>query len=159
MSNTRPRQLRRTASVAENRLWYVLRNRGLGGWKFVRQLPIGPYIADFACREAALVIEVDGGQHAENGADEKRTEFLNAEGYSVLRFWNNDVLNNRDTVCELILGVIEGVPSPHLRFAPATLSPMGRGIRGLRAAAASHRQQLARALPFPSGRGEERPGN
>ena len=149
--NTRPRELRRNASIAENRLWYVLRNRGLAGLKFVRQFPVGPYITDFACREAALVIELDGGQHADNATDAVRTAFLNTEGYSVLRFWNDEVLNHRDTVCELILGVIDGSPSPDLRFAPATLSPMGRGIRGLRAAASSHRQSLARSIPLPIG--------
>jgi very-short-patch-repair endonuclease len=156
--NTRPRELRRNASIAENRLWYVLRNRGLAGLKFVRQFPVGPYITDFACREAALVIELDGGQHADNATDAVRTAFLNTEGYSVLRFWNDEVLNHRDTVCELILGVIDGSPSPDLRFAPATLSPMGRGIRGLRAAASSHRQALARSIPLPIGEKSPRSG-
>ena len=156
--NTRPRELRRNASIAENRLWYVLRNRGLAGLKFVRQFPVGPYITDFACREAALVIELDGGQHADNATDAVRTAFLNTEGYSVLRFWNDEVLNHRDTVCELILGVIDGSPSPDLRFAPATLSPMGRGIRGLRAAASSHRQALARSIPLPIGERSPRSG-
>ena len=156
--NTRPRELRRNASIAENRLWYVLRNRGLAGLRFVRQFPVRPYITDFACREAALVIELDGGQHADNATDAVRTAFLNAEGYSVLRFWNDEVLNHRDTVCELILGVIDGSPSPDLRFAPATLSPMGRGIRGLRAAASSHRQALARSIPLPIGEKSPRSG-
>ena len=156
--NTRPRELRRNASIAENRLWYVLRNRGLAGLKFVRQFPVGPYITDFACREAALVVELDGGQHADNATDAVRTAFLNAEGYSVLRFWNDEVLNHRDTVCELILGVIDGSPSPDLCFAPATLSPMGRGIRGLRAAASSHRQALARSIPLPIGEKSPRSG-
>ncbi len=155
---TRPSQLRRNASSAENRLWHVLRNRGLNGFKFVRQFPVRPYITDFACREAALVIELDGGQHAEDAADEIRTAFLNAEGYSVLRFWNDEVLKSPDTVCELILGVIEGSPSPDLRFAPATLSPMGRGIRGRRAAASSHRQALARSIPLPIGERSPRSG-
>lgn len=148
---TRPRQLRRNATDAENRLWYVLRNRGLGGQKFVRQFPVGPYIADFACREAALIVELDGGQHADNAKDLSRTTYLNAEGYGVLRFWNNEVLQNRDGVLWAIKTVIDGAPSPDLRFAPATLSPMGRGIRGVRATASSHRQALARSLPLPFG--------
>jgi very-short-patch-repair endonuclease len=155
---TRPRQLRRNASMAENRLWYILRNRGLNRLKFVRQFPVGPYIADFACREAALIVELDGGQHAENAADEKRTAFLNKEGYAVLRFWNDDVIQNRDEVCLAILRVIEGAPSPDLRFAPATLSPMGRGIRGVRATASSHRQVLARSIPLPIGETSPRSG-
>ncbi|MBO9590364.1 endonuclease domain-containing protein [Devosia sp.] len=148
---TRPRQLRRNATDAENRLWYVLRNRSLGGWKFVRQFPVGPYIADFACREAALIVELDGGQHADNANDFIRTKYLNAQGYGVLRFWNGDVLQNRDAVMWAIQSTIEGSPSPDLRFAPATLSPMGRGIRGVRAVASSHRQALARSIPLPIG--------
>lgn len=127
--------------MAENRLWYVLRNRGLHGHKFVRQFPVGPYTADFACREAALIVELDGGQHAENRTDEMRTAMLNGEGYSVLRFWNDEVIRNRDTVCALILGVIEGSPSPDLRFAPATLSPSGRGTRGAR----GRRREISRS--------------
>ncbi|RYE57014.1 MAG: endonuclease domain-containing protein [Rhizobiaceae bacterium] len=132
---TRPRQLRRNATDAENRLWYVLRNRGLGGHKFVRQMAIGPFIADFVCREAGLIVELDGGQHGENAEDIRRTTYLNAEGYSVLRFWNNEVMDNRDGVLEAISRTIAAAPSPDLRFAPATLSPTGRGIRGARAAA------------------------
>ncbi|MBJ3785869.1 endonuclease domain-containing protein [Devosia sediminis] len=155
--NTRPRQLRKNASDAENRLWYVLRNRGLSGLKFNRQFAVGPYIADFACREAALIVELDGGQHAGNMADENRTTFLNAEGYSVLRFWNDEVLKHRDTVCELILGVIEGSPSPDLRFAPATLSPSGRGIRGVRAAAGAQFLNQARSVLLPPGEKVARP--
>jgi very-short-patch-repair endonuclease len=123
--STRPRQLRRDASIAENRLWYVLRNRNLVGLKFVRQFPVGPCFADFVCREMALIVELDGGQHEDNAGDVKRTAFLNAEGYSVLRFWNNEVLDNRDGVVSTILRVIEGSPSPDLRFAPATLSREG----------------------------------
>lgn len=146
-----PRQLRRNATDAENRLWYVLRNRGLDGWKFVRQFPVGRYIADFACREAALIVELDGGQHADKANGLSRTTYLNSEGYGVLRFWNNELMENRDGVQEAILRVIDGSPSPDLRFAPATLSPMGRGIRGVRAAASSHRQALARSIPLPIG--------
>src|SRR5690606_5991193 len=120
--STRPRQLRRDATDAESRLWYVLRNRGLGAHKFVRQMAIGPFIADFVCREVGLIIELDGGQHAESADDLRRTTYLNAEGYSVLRFWNNEVMDNRDGVLEAISRTIAGAPSPDLRFAPATLS-------------------------------------
>ena len=154
---TRPRQLRQNASIAENRLWYVLRNRGLAGRKFIRQFPIGPYIVDFACREAALVVELDGGQHAENASDATRTAFLNKEGYSVLRFWNSEVLGNRDGVVSTILRVIEGSPSPDLRFAPATLSPRGRGVRGLRAADSAKASFLARSVLLPVGEKVARP--
>jgi len=149
--NTRPRQLRRNATIAENRLWYILRNRGVAGRKFVRQFPIGPYIADFVCREVGLVVEADGGQHAAGNADAIRTGYLNAQGYAVLRFWNNEIIESRDEVACAILSVIDGTPSPDLRFAPATLSPMGRGIRGIRATASSQRVALARSVPLPIG--------
>jgi hypothetical protein len=101
-----------------------------------------------------LIVELDGGQHSDSASDERRTAFLNAEGYSVLRFWNNDVLENRDGVVETMLRVIGGDPSPDLRFAPATLSPTGRGIRGERAAAAALVSQSAKqeqSIPLPVG--------
>ncbi|WP_082511673.1 endonuclease domain-containing protein [Devosia sp. Leaf420] len=154
---TRPRQLRRNATDAENRLWYVLRNRGLDGRKFVRQFQIGPYIADFACREAALIVELDGGQHADNANDLSRTTYLNAQGYGVLRFWNNEVLQNRDGVLEAISRVIDSTPSPDLRFAPATLSPRGRGIRGVRAANGANFIHEARSILLPLGEKVARP--
>ena len=144
----RARLLRKNGTTAENRLWYVLRNRNLGGLKFVRQLPIGPYFADFACREIALIIELDGGQHNARAADERRTAFLCRQGYSVLRFWNNEVLGNRDGVIASISNLIAGGPPPGLRFAPATLSPTGRGTRGAHAASASF---VARSFPLPVG--------
>jgi very-short-patch-repair endonuclease len=143
--------LRQDSTPAENRLWYVLRNRGLAGRKFVRQVPIGPYIADFVCREIGLVVELDGGQHATSTSDEVRTAYLNAQGYSVLRFWNNEVLENRDGVLSAIQSIFDSSPSSDLRFAPATLSPMGRGTRGVRAAASSQRIALARSIPLPIG--------
>ena len=149
--NTRSRELRRNASTAENRLWYVLRNRGFDRHKFVRQMPVGPYIADFACREIGLIIELDGGQHATSTTDASRTAYLNSQGYSVLRFWNNEVIENRDGVLFSIRSVIESIPSPDLRYAPATLSPMGRGTRGIRAAASSQRVALAKSIPLPVG--------
>jgi very-short-patch-repair endonuclease len=149
--NPRPRQLRKNATLAENHLWYILRNRGVASHKFVRQLAIGPYIVDFACREIALIIELDGGQHAVSTTDAARTAYLNTQGYSVLRFWNNEALDNRDGVVHAILSVIDGSPSPDLRYAPATLNPLGRGISGIRAAASSQRVALARSIPLPIG--------
>lgn len=74
-----------------------------------------------------LVVELDGGQHAESGYDERRTAFLAAQGYGVLRFWNSDVLSNTDGVLEALQRTLKSGPSPDLRFAPATLSPEGRG--------------------------------
>src|SRR3546814_5481332 len=86
---------------AERRLWYYLRGRRLEGTKFVSQFPIGPHVADFACREAHLVIELDGGQHRE-AVDGPRTAVIEAFGYRVICFWNNDVLNNTEGVLETI---------------------------------------------------------
>ncbi|HEX8841057.1 MAG TPA: DUF559 domain-containing protein [Sphingomicrobium sp.] len=95
------RKLRRDSTEAEKRLWYLLRGRGLEGAKFVRQLPIGPYVADFGCRAARLAIELDGGQHSAE-IDAPRTEIIEAFGYRVIRFWNNDVLQNTEGVLETI---------------------------------------------------------
>lgn len=132
-ATARARQLRKGAPDAENRLWYVLRNRNLAGRKFVRQFAIDPYIADFACREAALVIELDGGQHADSASDARRTAHLNREGYTVLRFWNNEVMSNRDGVVLAILSVIEDAPLPGLRLWPAIPHSSGPAARGMRA--------------------------
>ena len=138
-SVSRARSLRSTQTDAEAKLGSILRARQLDGYKFVRQFAIGPYFADFACREAALIIEVDGGQHAESAHDEKRTAFLNADGYCVLRLWNDDVLTNLDGVWLSISSTLAPNPSPDLRFAPATLAPQGRGEGGARAATTKQR--------------------
>ena len=122
--------LRANMTDAERKLWSHIRDRQLLGFKFVRQLPIGPFIADFACREADLVIELDGGQHAENVRDEQRTVVLAEHGYGVLRFWNGDVLTNIDGVLEAIAEHLAKAPSPGLRFAKPDLSPEGRGGEG-----------------------------
>jgi very-short-patch-repair endonuclease len=137
----------------------MLRNRNIDGFKFVRQFAIEPFVVDFACREAALVIEIDGSQHASSVPDEKRTTFLNREGYSVLRFWNTEVLENRAGVLEAILGVLHDTPSPGLRFAPADLSPTGRGKKGKRASSATAARSSGRAsLPLPVGERSPRSG-
>ncbi len=104
----RARELRRNETEVERRLWYALRDRGIAGAKFRRQVPVGPYVADFACITHKLVIELDGGQHAENTeADAARTRVLGARGFRVLRFWNNDVMENLDGIIETIRAVIE----------------------------------------------------
>jgi very-short-patch-repair endonuclease len=97
------RRLRGQQTDAERKLWFALRDRRLGGFKFVRQEAIGPFIVDFVCRDKNLVIEVDGGQHAESAADARRDAYLAREGYRVMRFWNNDVLSNREGVLLTIL--------------------------------------------------------
>ena len=93
------RRLRRDMTEAERKLWSRLRNRQMRGLKFRRQMPIEGFIADFACVEARLVIEVDGGQHAEAAeADRMRSDAIESAAYLVIRFWNRDVLQNIDTV-------------------------------------------------------------
>ena len=91
----RARKRRSAMTDAESKLWRLLRQRQLDGCKFRRQVPIGRYIADLACHEAKLIIEVDGGQHDRQSENEiRRTEFLMGQGYRLLRFWNHDVLAN-----------------------------------------------------------------
>ncbi|TVV71556.1 endonuclease domain-containing protein [Sphingomonas solaris] len=96
------RKLRASATDAERLMWSRLRARQLEDAKFVRQFPIGPHVADFVCRSARLVIELDGGQHADNDADLERTRVIETFGYTVARFWNNDVMANIDGVLEAI---------------------------------------------------------
>jgi very-short-patch-repair endonuclease len=104
----RARTLRENATDAETQLWYHLRDRRLAGYKFRRQRSVGPYFADFACLDAKLIVELDGGQHADAIAyDEDRTRFMEAEGFRVLRFWNNDVLKQVDLVKEQILQALQ----------------------------------------------------
>ena len=95
------RNLRRRSTDAENRLWYHLRGRRFEGAKFLCQYPIGPHVADFACRSARLAIELDGGQHSPE-IDAPRTQVVEAFGYRIIRFWNNDVLQNTEGVLEII---------------------------------------------------------
>ena len=100
MDNTaRARQLRKNLTDAERALWKILRKRQVSGCRFRRQAPIGPYIVDFVCFDNRLIIEVDGGQHTEQEAyDTARTEWLEAGGFRVIRFWNNQVLEEMDAV-------------------------------------------------------------
>ena len=95
------RTLRRASTDAELRLWRYLRSRRLEGAKFLRQFPIGPRVADFACRDLHLAIELDGGQHSP-GVEAARTQVIEAFGYRIIRFWNNDVLENTEGVLEVI---------------------------------------------------------
>ena len=97
------RRLRSDQTNPENRLWSRLRARQLEGFKFRRQHSIGPFVADFFCLEAKLVIELDGSQHH----DERRTEFIRDAGYTVLRFWNHEVINAIDEVLQRIADAIE----------------------------------------------------
>ena len=96
------RKLRGDMTHAERRLWSHLRASQLDGIKFIRQHPIGDFVVDFACRSARLAVELDGGQHADDLADDGRTKIIEAHGYRVIRFWNHDVLQNTDGVLTAI---------------------------------------------------------
>jgi len=103
MSTARARRLRRDLTDAEKRLWSRLRRAQINGLSFRRQEPIGRYVVDFVCYAKRLVIEVDGGQHdLQAGRDAARTDWLRAQGFRMLRFWNNEVLENTDGVLEVI---------------------------------------------------------
>lgn len=118
----RATELRKNATRAELTLWDQLRNRQVRGVRFNFQRPIGPYICDFVARTPKLIVEVDGGQHALNvETDARRTAFLKMRGYRLIRFWNNDVLENIEGVVAAIEQALADRPSP---------TPPGNG-RGL----------------------------
>jgi very-short-patch-repair endonuclease len=101
---------------AEKQLWFRLRRKKMAGFRFRRQVPIGSYIADFACLSARLIIEIDGRRHSKQDGhflDEKRTEWLEARGYQVLRFWNSDVLSDIDRVTGFVYNALCGRSAPH----------------------------------------------
>jgi len=120
----RARELRHVENEAEDKLWSELRSRRLNGYKFVQQHRIGPYYADFACRDHNLVVEVDGSQHVNAARDAIRDTTMTRNGWSVLRFWHIDVLQQRRQVCETILAVLDGrlkerTEALDLKFYPA----------------------------------------
>ena len=107
------KHMRHEPTPAEARFWFHAKNRGIGGMKFRRQVPIGPFIADFLCQEARLIVEIDGGQHRE-ARDAKRDAFLKASGFRVLRFWNSDVMADMSAVVDTILAELAAPPQPAL---------------------------------------------
>ncbi|WP_355606913.1 endonuclease domain-containing protein [Xanthomonas cannabis] len=117
---TNARALRTAMTDAERALWRCLRANQPRGFKFRRQHPIPPYIADFCCVDAMLIVELDGSQHQEV-SDQARTQWLQSKGWTVLRFWNNDVLLSLDAVVEAIFKTV-AIPYPHPHP-----SPDGRG--------------------------------
>jgi very-short-patch-repair endonuclease len=121
----RARELRAQPTEMEIRLWHHLRNRKLIGFKFRRQVPLGRYIVDFVCVERSLVVEVDGGQHGLGTKYERdRQQWLEAQGWRVLRFWNNEVKENLAGVLETIAEALRpGASSPH----PPPLPQAGEG--------------------------------
>ncbi len=122
MNTQYARDLRKNATECEQRLWFHLRAHCLQGFKFKRQQPIGPYIVDFICFETRCIVEADGGQHAEQiGYDENRDDWLRQRGFTVLRFWNNEILTNTNGVLERILEVCLKNRNP----SPQPLPPRG----------------------------------
>ena len=117
------KRLRRTMTKAETVLWTVLKGRARGGWKFRRQHPVGPYIADFACVEAKLIVEVDGATHAQDreiSRDQRRTDFLQAQGFEVLRVTNIGIYEDLD-------GVVRMIDAALAPLGPSGHSPRKRG--------------------------------
>ena len=114
------KRLRQNMTDAERALWFELRGRRLQGYKFKRQWTLGPCIVDFCCWEARLIVEVDGGQHSPE-RDRTRTAWLEAQGYRVLRFWNNDVLQNLEGV---LAAIAADLSHPH----PNPLPQAGEGV-------------------------------
>ncbi|WP_353653178.1 endonuclease domain-containing protein [Porphyrobacter sp. SLTP] len=107
------KKMRREPTEAEAKLWSMLRGARLCGLKFKRQEQVGDYIVDFVCFGARLIVEADGGQHAESVHDAVRDDWLRAQGFRVLRFWNNDILGNPDGVARVILDAAQGpLPNP-----------------------------------------------
>jgi very-short-patch-repair endonuclease len=108
------RRLRSDMTEAELALWLQLRDRRLAGFKFRRQFPVGPFFADFACWQARLIVELDGGQHSVQVAyDQQRTHFLEQQCFTVIRFWNDEVLLNWEGVRQVILWHLQRKISPH----------------------------------------------
>ena len=120
--------MRHEPTLAEQALWRLLRDRRLEQYKFRRQARIDPYIVDFVCLERRLIIEADGGQHAESDHDARRDAFLVREGFSVLRFWNNDILTNPAAVFDAVYAAL-ATPHPPKPAAWAPPSPArGEGL-------------------------------
>jgi very-short-patch-repair endonuclease len=129
----RARALRGAPTDAELRLWRLLRDRRLSDLKFRRQVPIGPYIVDYLCVASRLIIEADGSQHAGNRSDEARDVYLLRKGWRVLRFWNHEVIQNRDGVLETILAHARPAnqADPHPAGSAGHLLPEGEGTADL----------------------------
>jgi very-short-patch-repair endonuclease len=124
------RQLRSRMTDAERKLWFALKDRRFAAFKFRRQVPVGPYVADFLCFELRLIIEVDGGQHADSVRDVERDNWLTRNEFRVLRFWNNDVLGNLEGVLTRLAEQMDRTPHPSSRWRETPPSPArGEGRR------------------------------
>ena len=124
MSRNQAKSLRANMTEAERRLWYHLRAHRFAGMKFRRQAPVGPYIVDFASLKKNLIVEVDGSQHADSESDRRSTQWLEDQGFRILRFWNNEVLSNTGGVLEAIM-IAATNPSPGVSLRDAPPSPTG----------------------------------
>ena len=124
----RAKAMRAGQTPAEHRLWQSLRGKRFAGYKFRRQLPIDHYIADFVCLDRRLIVEADGGQHAESKRDERRDAYLTAQGFRILRFWNSDLFDNEEGVLTLILDALQSpLPSAASRLPPSPARGGGVG--------------------------------
>jgi very-short-patch-repair endonuclease len=122
--------LRKSPTDAEKIMWQAMRNRQVAGLKFRRQYPVDHYIPDFVCFDPKVIIEIDGGQHADSRTDKRRDEYLISQGFRIFRFWNNDVLANLEGVLEFIgAELIKAVPGPTTPLTPTLSRPL-RGGRG-----------------------------
>ncbi len=158
------RVLRSNMTSAEQRLWRQLRAHRLGGQKFRRQQPLGPYVVDFVHFGARLIVEADGGQHIESVRDQQRDAWLRAQGFTVLRFWNNEILGNEGAVLEVIFAAVTAALAEKQPSPPAPLPQRERGagqwpftskwraqVKG-----PSHEGRSAQLKPLsPRGRGEQ----
>ena len=156
------RMLRREMTEPERALWYVLRARRFSGFKFRRQVPVGPYIADFICFDRRLVVECDGGQHAESARDARRDAWFAAQGYRTLRFWNHEVMRERqvvaDTVWAALAGKTSGEPATSVENqffpgAPSSDRPAAGHLlpRGEKGRARHSEDATAEAEPYRAG--------
>jgi very-short-patch-repair endonuclease len=124
------RQLRARMTDAERKLWFALKDRRFAAFKFRRQVPVGPYIADFLCFDLRLIVEVDGGQHAESARDVERENWLAQNEFRVVRFWNNDVLQNLEGVLTVLAEEFDRTPHPTSSLRSTPPSPArGEGKR------------------------------
>jgi very-short-patch-repair endonuclease len=123
----RPRYLRKNMTEAERKLWHALRDRRFANIKFRRQVPLGNYIVDFVSFERRIIVEADGSQHVESRYDQTRDRWLQSQGFTLLRFWNTDVLNNLEGVLDAVAEAVRQRPSPG---AAEPRRPLPQGERG-----------------------------
>ena len=145
---SRARAMRGAPTDSELRLWRLLRDRRLNGFKFRRQVPVGPYIVDFLCVGAKLIVEADGSQHAESVRDNVRDAYLANQGWKVLRFWNNEVLQNREGVLDTIYAHTKPSSGPSGYLLPKGEGALNAAVpRGRRAG-----PNVSAGTPSPLGR-------